>query len=144
MTNEKSASSRLLSYIDEQLESLIALSRLRRDEFQQNESLRLIAERRLETASQACIDLAHRILSEMDRSGVRSGREAILELAEFGVLPATFAREFSSIAGFRNVLAHMYVQIDWELVYQNLQRMDLVSTYVDHVREWYLSHGRNA
>jgi uncharacterized protein YutE (UPF0331/DUF86 family) len=142
VTSEKSASARLLSFIDEQLESLIALSRLRLDEFQQNESLRLIAERRLETTAQACIDLAHRILSEMDRAGVRSGREAILELSEIGVLPAEFAREFSSIAGFRNVLAHMYVQIDWEIVYQNLQRMDLVSAYVTHVREWYLSRGR--
>jgi uncharacterized protein YutE (UPF0331/DUF86 family) len=47
-----------------------------------------------------------------------------------------FARTFKRIAQFRNVLAHMYVEIDWDLVYANLQRVDEIGEYAEYIRAW--------
>lgn len=68
VSDESSGLDHLLSYIDEQLEQLMSLSQLPRDEFERSETLRLVAEPRLETTAQACVDVAHRILAMHDRS----------------------------------------------------------------------------
>ncbi|MBW2046870.1 MAG: DUF86 domain-containing protein, partial [Deltaproteobacteria bacterium] len=38
--------------------------------------------------------------------------------------------------GFRNVLIHEYLEIDWEEVYQNLQGLKDLYSFLDYVREW--------
>src|SRR5690606_24447891 len=96
----------------------------------------LATERRLETTAQACIDIAHRILAIEGRAGLRTSAESILELADLDILPRDFARSFAGIAGFRNVLAHMYIELDWRLVYQNLQQWEQIERYADYVRAW--------
>ncbi len=35
-----------------------------------------------------------------------------------------FAQKFAPIAGFRNILIHEYLDIDWDEVYKNLQKID--------------------
>lgn len=37
-----------------------------------------------------------------------------------------FAQKFAPIAGFRNILIHEYLDIDWDEVYKNLQKMDQI------------------
>jgi uncharacterized protein YutE (UPF0331/DUF86 family) len=136
VNNVNGALARLLSFIDEQLVQLTALSRLDRSEFEESETLRLIAERRLEITAQACLDVAHRILASSGSEGMRAGAEAVEEIARSGIVPVEFARTFKRIAQFRNVLAHMYVEIDWDLVYANLQRVDEIGEYAEYIRAW--------
>jgi uncharacterized protein YutE (UPF0331/DUF86 family) len=80
-----------------------------------------IVERNLEVAAQCCLDIANRIISLEAARKPRDYYEGIIRLGEIGVLPAEFARHFAPIAGFRNVLVHEYLALDWNEVYANLQ-----------------------
>ena len=42
--------------------------------------------------------------------------EAILMMGELAVLPAEFSRQIAPLAGFRNILIHEYLGIDWDHV----------------------------
>jgi uncharacterized protein YutE (UPF0331/DUF86 family) len=47
-----------------------------------------------------------------------------------------FARQLAPITGFRNILVHEYISVDWELVYDNLQRLDDQYQFRDLIRQW--------
>jgi len=93
-------------------------------------------ERNLEIAVQCCIDIANRLISLEGAPKPRDSYESILRLGELGVLPGTFARELAPMAGFRNILAHEYLAIDWDLVYEHLQRLDDLYQFADYLRGW--------
>ncbi|MCS7220623.1 MAG: DUF86 domain-containing protein [Anaerolineae bacterium] len=52
------------------------------------------------------------------------------------VLPMAFARRLAPMAGFRNILAHEYLAIDWDLVYKHLQGLDDFYQFAHYIREW--------
>jgi len=62
--------------------------------------------------------------------------ESILRLGELGVLPADFAERLAPIAGFRNILVHEYLTVNWDEVYGNLQRLDDLYQFAEYVRNW--------
>jgi uncharacterized protein YutE (UPF0331/DUF86 family) len=57
-------------------------------------------------------------------------------MGELRVLDADFARRLAPLAGFRNVLIHEYVGIDWDKVYQNLQIIDDLHLFSERIRHW--------
>jgi len=125
--------------LDELSERLRRLEPLREkplDEFLQDAYLRDIVERNLEIAIQCCIDIANRLISLEQAPKPRDSYESILRLGELGVLPGAFARELAPMAGFRNILAHEYLAIDWDLVYEHLQRLDDFYQFANDIREW--------
>jgi len=125
--------------LDELSERLGRLEPLREkplDEFLQDAYLRDIVERNLEIAIQCCIDIANRLISLEQAPKPRDSYESILRLGELGVLPGAFARELAPMAGFRNILAHEYLAIDWDLVYEHLQRLNDLYQFADYLRGW--------
>jgi uncharacterized protein YutE (UPF0331/DUF86 family) len=52
------------------------------------------------------------------------------------VLPASLAQHLAPLAGFRNILAHEYLAIDWEEVYANLMGLEDLERFANHVRAW--------
>lgn len=95
-----------------------------------------IVERNLEVAAQACLDIANRIIALEELEKPRDYYEAILRLGEAGILPKEFAEHLAPLAGFRNILVHEYLDIDWDEVYHNLQELDDLYTFMAHVKEW--------
>jgi uncharacterized protein YutE (UPF0331/DUF86 family) len=93
-------------------------------------------ERNLEVASQCVIDICHRLISL--EKGRKPGDyfEAILLMGELNILPSEFARHLAPIAGFRNILVHQYISINWDIVYRNLQQIDDLKKFGDLVRVW--------
>ena len=75
--------------------------------------LKKIVECHIEVAAQACIDIANRIISVEQLGKLRDASGAIEILGEIGVLPREFAQSLAPIAGFRNILVHEYLEIDW-------------------------------
>jgi len=127
---------RRLDELSERLQRLEPLREKPLDEFLQDAYLRDIVERNLEIAVQCCIDIANRLISLEGAPKPRDSYESILRLGELGVLPGTFARELAPMAGFRNILAHEYLAIDWDLVYEHLQRLDDLYQFADYLRGW--------
>jgi uncharacterized protein YutE (UPF0331/DUF86 family) len=98
--------------------------------------LRDIVERNFEIAVQCCIDISHRIIVlEKARKPV-DYYETISLMGELGVLPVDFARRLAPIAGFRNILAHEYLSVDWDRVYAHLRNLDDLVRFDGLVREW--------
>jgi len=136
MKPEFSGIERRLQRLRECLLKLEPLRDKKKHEFLEDPYLRDIVERNLEVAAQACIDIANRIISIEHLEKPRDYYEAILRLGEARILPPDFARHLAPLAGFRNILIHEYLEIDWDEVYQNLQELKDLYSFLDHVREW--------
>ena len=106
------------------------------DEIIQDPYMQDIIERNLEVAAQAVIDIANRIISIEEFEKPRDYFEAIMRLGEAKVLPLDFAQKLAPIAGFRNILVHDYLDIDWNEVYSNLHQMKDLSQFMKYVKNW--------
>jgi uncharacterized protein YutE (UPF0331/DUF86 family) len=111
-----------------------------RGEFDADPYLRDIAERNLEVAAQCVLDISHRLISLAGGAKPRDYYEAILRLGETGVLPPEFAAHLAPLAGFRNILVHEYLTVDWVEVYRNLQQIADLAKFAELVREWLRQH----
>ena len=100
--------------------------------------MRDIVERNLEIAAQCCIDISNRIISLEKAKKPQDYYEAFIRLGELKVLPEEFARNFAPIAGFRNILVHEYLGVNWDEVYKNLQEIDELAQFAEIVRGWLL------
>ena len=136
MTPEFSGIERRLDELNERLTRLQPLREKSRAEFDQDPYLRDIVERNLEIAAQCCIDISHRIISLEKAQKPQDYYEAIIRMGELGVLPSKFARSFAPIAGFRNILVHEYLSVDWDEVYRQLKNLDELVRYAGFIVEW--------
>ena len=57
-------------------------------------------------------------------------------MGELGVVPADFARHPAPLAGFRNVLVHEYLALDWDEVYRALTHLGDLERFAELVRFW--------
>jgi len=142
MPPEFSGIERRLDELNERLARLEPLKYKSRGEFDKDPYLRDIVERNLEVAAQCCIDICHRIISLENAKKPNDYYDAILRMSELGVLDSDFARSFAPIAGFRNVLVHAYVGIDWDEVFDNLQEIDTLVQFAESIRRWVQTKGQ--
>lgn len=122
--------------LDERLARLQPLQNETRHRFAEDAYLRDIVERNLEVAAQACIDISHRIIAITGAQKRETYRDAILAMGELGIIPGDLALRLAPIAGFRNVLVHDYVAIDWDQVYENLNHLSDLIAFGDQIRHW--------
>jgi len=118
------------------LRRLRPLQEKSRTTFDDDPYLRDVVERNLEVAAQCCIDVCNRIIALEDAPKPQDYYEAIERQGELGVLPSDFARKLAPLAGFRNVLAHQYLGVNWDEVYAHLHRLDDLERFVRCVRDW--------
>jgi uncharacterized protein YutE (UPF0331/DUF86 family) len=94
------------------------------DAYLADERLRAMTERWLQLAIQTCIDIGAQLVSELsvepptDYAGVFRG------LAAAGHIDEELGRSLAAAAGQRNVLVHMYLDIDDREVFKALDRLD--------------------
>jgi uncharacterized protein YutE (UPF0331/DUF86 family) len=94
-----------------------SLSELEKDPFKKGALLHY-----LQVSAEICIDVGQIIISAENFSVPEDASRIFKILGEEKILPAKFAKEFSSIAGFRNLLVHEYAKIDMRRVYNYLQK----------------------
>jgi uncharacterized protein YutE (UPF0331/DUF86 family) len=144
MPTEFSGIERRLDELSERLARLQPLKDRTRVEFDQDPYLRDIVERNLEIAAQCCIDISHRIISLEGARKPVDYYDAILSMGELGVLPTDFARHLAPLAGFRNILVHEYLSVDWDEVYRVLHRLEDLERFAELTRRWLLQRGTTA
>ncbi len=97
---------------------------------------RWVIERGLQLCAQNLLDVATHIAAGLGRD-VPDYASAIEELGRLGVLPRGFASELRSVAGFRNVLVHGYLDVDLELLHQLLnERLDDFDAFAGSIEEY--------
>ena len=79
------------------------------------------AERYLQLAIQAVLDIANHIVADMNLSLPGDNKELFELLAEHKVLSTRLAKRLTPMAGFRNILVHEYLEIDRHRVYRALK-----------------------
>jgi uncharacterized protein YutE (UPF0331/DUF86 family) len=135
---EFSGIERRLDELSERLARLRALAERPQAEFRGDPLLRDLVERNFEVAIQCCLDIAHRVISLTGAQRPRDYYESVLRLGELGVVSAALAQTLAPAAGFRNILAHEYLSVDWDLVYERLLDLDPLEDFGNSVRDWLL------
>jgi uncharacterized protein YutE (UPF0331/DUF86 family) len=79
------------------------------------------AERYLQLAIQAVLDISNHIVADMNLNLPGSSKELFDLLAARKILPVRLSKKLISMAGFRNVLVHEYLEIDRRRVYRALK-----------------------
>lgn len=81
-----------------------------------DEDKRLKAERLLQLAIEACIDIAELIIVDQRLRAPTDAAQAIEILGEEKMINSSFAKSFAKAVGFRNILVHDYIDINYEEV----------------------------
>jgi uncharacterized protein YutE (UPF0331/DUF86 family) len=136
MNDAFSGIARRLDELDERLARLRPLQNRTRTDFDKDPYLRDIVERNLEVAAQCCIDICNRIIALEGVAKPVDYHDAIIRMGQIDVLPPEFARDLAPIAGFRNVLIHEYVRLDWDEVHKNLQQIGDLERFARLIRTW--------
>ncbi|RME61324.1 MAG: DUF86 domain-containing protein, partial [Caldilineae bacterium] len=96
--------------------------------------LHAAAERSFQVAIQAALDIGSILLSARSHTVPETYSDIFPALAEMGVLPTELALQLVNMAKFRNVLVHMYLEVDLDLLYRYLQQnLADLELFVRHV-----------
>jgi uncharacterized protein YutE (UPF0331/DUF86 family) len=99
-------------------------------------------ERRFEKLTQACIDIARMLLSDLGHDVPNANPETMRGLATAGVLSEEVGERMAQACGFRNVLAHEYGEvIDDGMVYDALQDLTRYRDYPTELRDFLAGEG---
>jgi uncharacterized protein YutE (UPF0331/DUF86 family) len=75
------------------------------------------AERYLQVAIQAVLDICNHIVADLGLEAPSEYRQVAEILASQKILPVRLARKITAMIGLRNVLVHEYLKVDRKLVY---------------------------
>ena len=109
-----------LAKLEELLRHLRRLAATEREEFLADPGLQAQAERWLQLAGEVTIDLAQHVIADRGWRTPSTYREAFRILRDEGLLEPELARNMEGWAGLRNVLVHIYLEVDAEQIYLTL------------------------
>lgn len=82
--------------------------------------LQAIAERNLQLAIQACMDIGSYIIARQNLTIPDSEENTFVVLARANIITKTLANRIKGMVRFRNILVHDYMDIDSAIVYKML------------------------
>lgn len=112
---------RRLARLEELLTSLRELASVERGTFLADRALQAQAERWLHLAAECALDLASHLIADKGWQTPVTYREAFRTLEQRGVLPPDLAKKMEGWAGLRNVLVHMYLDVDHATIHEILR-----------------------
>lgn len=126
--------------LQDALEDWGRYQRIPRERFFSDRDTRNMVFHAMMVGIQSAIDIATDLIAEEHLRRPASYRETFEILGENGILPEPLTRDLSALAGFRNVLVHIYWDLDLEQVYAILQQdLAVLTAFLDaiqvHLRE---------
>ncbi|HXO42121.1 MAG TPA: DUF86 domain-containing protein [Thermoanaerobaculia bacterium] len=88
-----------------------------RDEFVREPSVHHLAERYLHLACESVLDISHHVIADQGYRQAGSYKDAIDVLQQEGLLDADLAGRLKRWMGLRNLLVHLYLEIDHGRIY---------------------------
>ena len=110
------------------------------EDYNRSADARDIAERNLQIAIEACLDIGKIIISQTGLPEPQDYRGVFLALAQAHIIRSETTRFLADMAGTRNILVHGYEKVDDSLVYGILKRhLNDFDVFIAEVRDNYLS-----
>lgn len=87
-----------------------------------DENLYAAAERHLEVAIQACLDITNHLVASLGlERPKKEASEAFFTLAREEIISQKLAQVMKLIVGYRNIIIHEYLEVERHFTYQNIQ-----------------------
>ena len=109
-----------LARLEELLRRLRKLAEVDRSRFLNDPALQAQAERWMQVVGEACLDLAQHLIASRGWKTPATYREAFQTLRVEGVLSPELAARMEDLVGLRNLLVHLYLEIDHRKLFQIL------------------------
>lgn len=120
-----------VSSIRKYLKILERYKKCTRREIEENVDIRGAVERYLYLVAQSSIDLAEAIIAYRRFRKPSTMGEAFHILHEEGVISARLRDKLIGMVGFRNIMAHDYEKIDYDIVYEVLhERLGAIEDFI--------------
>ena len=103
---------------------LRALAQMQERTFCDDDDACALAERHLQIAIQATIDIGQHIAADMDLGLPTDYRDVFRILAKHKIIPKDLGMRMEAMTGMRNILVHDYLEVDPHRIY-NALRNDL-------------------
>ncbi len=91
-----------------------------RERFVKDEDVYLKAERCLQLAIQAILDIGTHLVADQGLNRPAGYEEVVPELGRAGILPAELGDRLSGMAGLRNILVHDYLEVNHGRMFDDL------------------------
>jgi len=132
-----------LAKLREYCEHLKELRESDREAFKKDYKIHGLAEHFLYLSIQSMLDIGHHLVAGLQLRKPLDYEEVFQILGEARILPEECIRALAGVGRFRNILAHAYITIDLDRVYENLQNapeqidefMRLVQRFVEEQGE---------
>ena len=132
--NEKIA--RKLETMKKYVNFLKSNSKVSEAELENNYVLRCAIERNFQLAIECVLDIGERIISIKNFEKAEDYKSIIIILGKHNVLPESFATKFSKSAGLRNILVHMYEEVNLHELYTNLKNLDDFDNFAKYIARY--------
>lgn len=110
-----------LSALERYRTKLESFQRYSRAKFLAEEDIHQLAARYLQLACECMLDVSQHVIADEGFRQPRDYKDAIEVLREEGVLDADLTRRIQGWMGFRNVLVHLYIDVDHEQTWAAIQ-----------------------
>jgi len=110
--------------LEETIERLEEVRARGDDAYLADPKLQAMTERWLQLAIQACIDLGTQVVSEESVPPPSNYADVFKILGDKAILPADLAHRLGNAARQRNLLVHLYMEIDNRAVFASLAYLD--------------------
>lgn len=111
-----------LLLLDENLKKLNDEKNITLEQYLKDYRARAVVERLLQVVIEDCISIGNMIISFENFKKPETYADIFAELSSNGVIPEKLKEEFVKIARFRNILTHIYWEIDNAMIYEIAQK----------------------
>jgi len=112
------------------------------EQYEHDVNLQWFVERGLELASSLIFDIGNHILTGAFRISVDEYEKILQELQRQKVISENLYHALRGLGGFRNILVHGYLELNWELVYTHYRRaLQVFPVFIQEIMAWLESYG---
>ena len=98
----------------------------------------------LQVAIETCINIANHIIASERLRAPKDYKDSFKVLNEAGILPDDFTRTMRELAGLRNLLVHLYWDVDDQMVYEGIRSelrdfetfVEFIVAYLEQAADW--------
>lgn len=110
-----------LAFLRTTVDELKKLSRKSRKDLLADTALKWAVEHGLHIAAEAIFDIGNHILTGLLKKRAVGYDLVVGELHKNSVVSSKMVKQFERLGGFRNILVHEYMTVDFDKVYERLQ-----------------------